>query len=53
MKLLSILVETPEARYKKQAALKEVTENRYDVSLKKLEALILDVETKLISEEKS
>lgn len=50
MKLLSILVETPEARYKKQAALKEVTENRYDVSLKKLEALILDVETKLTQE---
>lgn len=50
MKLLNILVETPEARYKKQAALKEVTENRYDVSLKKLEALILDVETKLTQE---
>lgn len=50
MKLLSVLVETPEAQYKKQAALKEASENKYDKTLQKLEDLILDAEKKLLNE---
>lgn len=48
MKLLNVLVETPEAQYKKQVALKEVSESKYDQTLMKLENLILDAEKKLI-----
>lgn len=50
IKLLSVLVETPEARYKKQAALKEAEAGRYDTTLRDLEKLIASVENKLLIE---
>lgn len=51
IKILSVLVETPEARYKKQIALKEVSSDAYAQTLKDLNTLLHEAEKKLIGNE--
>lgn len=49
IKILSVLVETPEARYKKQLAFKEVGSSKYDQTMNQLNSLILEAEKRLLS----
>lgn len=50
-KILSILVETPEARYKKQAALKIAPADSYSKEMDKLADLIAEMEKKFVEGE--
>ena len=50
MKLLNILVGTPESKYKKQAALKEVKTEQYSNKIADMNRKLMDLEKKLIGD---
>lgn len=47
-KILAVLVETPEARYKKAAALKQSGDDVYSKEMQKIEEMVRDIETRLL-----
>lgn len=52
MKLMSVLVSTPEAKYKKQAALKEVKSDEYSNKIASIAKGLMDLETKILAASK-